>query len=382
MADNQIQNIIISETGSPKPQKKARKKTSGLRRLAKIFLVALGILIVMLIAGWVAFRAMVQAPEIPSINAPVDGDFEGGFIPLDDDGESEPAAVGSGLRAPLRFTDDNRRQNIFTFLIIGLNAGENANTIMVAAYDVDSREANLVSIPRDIPVHATRNGRKLSSSFIIGSNHGGGIEGGVARVQRDVMTVIGFIPDFYVVIDYDAFFAIIDAVGGIEVYVPIRMRYDDPCDNLRIDIQPGLQPMNAETALHFVRFRQGNPGFPDMPGGDLGRIQNQQAVVAAVTERLLRPASLLRIPEFINIFNESVHTDLTTRNMAWAGEQLFLIRGTDALSGYTLPISHSGRRQGISYEYLDAAGVIELVNRTINPFYEDIQLQDLNIIRY
>ena len=382
MAENQIQNIIISEDTDQKPQK-PRKKTSGIRRLIKICLIILGILAVMLIAGWITFRATVQAPEIPSINLPDEPAAGGMFIPLDNGDETESPAVGSGLRAPLRFTDDNRRQNVFTFLIIGLNTGQNANTIMVASYDTISREANLVSIPRDVPVHATRNGRKLSSSFIIGSNRGGGIEGGVERVQRDVMSVIGFIPDFYVLIDYDAFFTIIDAVGGIDIYVPIRMRYDDPVDNLRIDIQPGQQLMDGETALHFVRFRQANrnSGYPDLPGGDLGRIKNQQAVVAAVTERLLRPASLLRIPEFISIFNKSVHTDLSVRNITWAAEQLFLIRGTDALSGYTLPVSHSGFRNDISYEYLDPAGVLELVNRTINPFYEDIEPRDLNIIR-
>ena len=378
MDDNQFQEIVISEDSSRKSRKK-RKKASGLRRFVKICLVTLGILTTILVAGWIAFRVTVQPPEIPSINRS-DDNIDIGFIPFDEDDESEGSAIGSGLRAPLRFTDDNRRQNVFTFLIIGLNAGKNANTVMVASYDSVSREANLVSIPRDIPVHATRNGRKLSSSYIIGSNRGGGVEGGVAQVQRDVMSVIGFIPDFYVVIDYDAFFTIIDAVGGIEIYVPIRMRYDDPIDNLRIDLQPGLQHMNGTTALHFVRFRQGNSGFPDLPGGDLGRVQNQQAVVTAVTERLLRPASLLRISEFINIFNDSVHTDLTLRNMAWAGEQLFLVRGADAISGYTLPISHSGRRNGISYEYLDAAATLELVNRTINPFYEDIKMQDLNIV--
>jgi len=102
---------------------------------------------------------------------------------------------------------------------------------------------------------------------------GRGIAGGVAQMQREVMTIIGFIPDFYVVIDYDAFFAIIDAVGGVDIYVPFHMRYDDPLQNLNIDIQPGLQHMDSEMALEFSRFRMSNHGFRSIT--DYQRMENQ-----------------------------------------------------------------------------------------------------------
>ena len=141
--------------------------------------------------------------------------------------------------------------------------------------------------------------------------------------------------------------------------------------------------MDSATALDFARFRQANrnSGYPDLPDGDLGRIRNQQAVVNAVAERLLRPASLLRVPEFIGIFNDSVHTNLSMGNLAWFATQLHGIRGTDVLSAHTLPGSHSGLSNGVWYQFLDAEAVVELVNDTINPFYEDMELRDLNIVR-
>ena len=63
-------------------------------------------------------------------------------------------------------------------------------------------------------------------------------------------------------------------------------------------MQPGLQHMDSATALDFVRFRQANPGsgYLSLPDGDLERVSNQQAVISAVMERLLRPASILRVP--------------------------------------------------------------------------------------
>ena len=282
---------------------------------------------------------------------------------------------------PERLADD-RREHFYTFLIIGLNEGTNVNTAMVASYCWVTREANLISIPRDVPVHHTRNGRKLASSYIAGSGGGRGTEGGVLQVQLDVLNVIGFIPDFYVVIDYDAFFSIIDAIGGVEVYVPIRMRYQDPCQDLDIDIQPGLQLMDSATALDFVRFRQSNrnSGYPSLPDGDFGRIRNQQAVINAVIEKLMTPQSILRIPTFVNIFNDSVHTNLAIPDMMFFALELNNVMGTDALSTYTFTPTHTSG-DPMWYEFLNPTQVLELVNRTINPFEQNIELRDINLVR-
>jgi len=277
---------------------------------------------------------------------------------------------------PERMADD-RRDLFYTFLIIGLNEGTNVNTAMVASYCAASREANLISIPRDVPVHATRNGRKLASSYIIGAGGGRGIAGGVAQVQHDILNVIGFIPDFYVVFDYDAFFAIIDAIGGIEVYVPFHMRYTDPYQNLDINILPGLQRMDSETALHFARFRRANRGYQSIT--DFQRIRNQQAVINAVINELLRPSNILQVPTFVNIFNDSVHTNLTTPNMMFFALELNNIMGTDDFHTYTFPTHTSG--EPMWYELLTPNSVLELVNRTINPFYQYIELRDINIVR-
>jgi len=319
---------------------------------------------------------MGQVP-MPPAERPINTDNESGY-PED---EQEVEYIWP---APERFTQDDRRDIFWTFLIVGLNEGRNANTVMVASYCGITREANIISIPRDVPVNAARNGvaQKLASSYLAGAGGGRGRAGGIAQVQRDVMNVIGFIPDYYVLIDYDTFFTIIDAVGGIEVYVPIRMRYRDPCQNLDINIQPGLQHMDSATALDFARFRQANrnSGYPSLPDGDIGRTRNQQAVINAVISSLLTPASIIRIPEFVSIFNESVYTNLTFRDMMFFALELNHVRGTDALSTETLvPVQSSGRP--LYFEFLGPASVLEIINTTINPFYEDIELRDLNIIR-
>ena len=351
--------------------------TKRMRILLKSFLITILAISAIVVIGVILLDRAVQPPPptpLGDVRVPADPppSNTNNISSEEDDDNEEEAWFEYVWPAPERFTDDNRRENFWTFLIIGLNEGQNSNTVMVASYCAITRKANLISIPRDVVAHPTRVGRKLLSSYLAG---------GVPVVQRDVMNIIGFIPDFYVVIDYDAFFAIVDAVGGIYIDVPIRMRYDDPYQNLFIDIQPGWQHMDSATALNFTRFRQANrnSGYPSLPDGDFGRVRNQQAVINAVIYRLLTPASILRIPQFVDIFTESVYTNLTYTNMMYFARELNRVIGTDSLSTYTLlPVRSGGRPH--YYEFLGASNVLEIVNRTINPFDQDLELRDLNIV--
>ena len=322
-------------------------------------------------AGALFLSHNIRPPEIPTIESPpVIEIFD--LVPGKAE-EPEPE-----LRAPIRFSSEDRKELFFTFLVLGLTVGDNANVIMVMSYDAVNQEAHLVSIPRDSLVNANRSIRKIGLAYPNGKLTGDDVEGGIAQMKREVMSVIGFAPDFYIVIDFAAFENIIDAIGGVEIDVPIRMRYDDPFQSLHIDLQPGLQHMDGQTALHFARYRIGNAGYRTI--SDYERIENQQAVIDAALGRLLRPASLLRIGTFIDIFNENVHTDLDALDMLWLAGELNRIRGTDALTSHTVPTDGTSGHP-MWYEILYGPGIVELVNRTINPFTQDIELEDLDIIR-
>ena len=369
------------------------KENKRMSKRARLFIKSFSITAVCaaaLVVGAVAgFNALITPPAQSEVvaataDAPRHEVDDEGFlvVDIDQNDNEEDDCPWPVYNAP--YWAEDKREYFWTFLIVGLNEGTNANTVMVASYCGVTRQANLVSIPRDVPVHPTRNGRKIASSYMIGAGRGRGIDGGVAQMQSDVKTVIGFVPDYYVVIDYDTFFTIIDAVGGIYIDVPIRMRYNDPYQNLFIDLHPGLQHMDGETALLFSRFRQANrnSGYPDMPGGDLGRIQNQQAVINAVISQLLRLENLnpVRINEFVNIFNDSVHTNIPLRDMLFFATELRHINGLDALTAHTFA-THSATANRISYQILTPAAVVELLNETVNPFNEDISVGDLRIVR-
>lgn len=361
------------------------------KRTIKLFSISAVISIVasLLIIGGgfvLAFSRTIRPPEVPSIPTSIVWDDDPfaqntpteNSNPSDSENDDPPEdeLLEPHIPPPQLQQYEDRKPMFFTFLIIGLNNGLNANTIMVGAYDYNTQQGYIISIPRDSRVDFERNNRKIVAAYQVGRLGGRGHEGGISRMGMEVRSLIGFTPDFYISVDYDAFIRMVDAIGGVEIYVPFHMRYDDPLDNLRINIPAGLQTLDGLNALHFARYRTGNN--PQFTITDFQRIEHQQQVLGAVMRELLTPASLLRIPEFIDIFSTYVNSDLSYGELVWLANQGRAISG-DSLHLYTLPMAGTCRE--FWYEFPDQAGILELVNRTVNPLVRDITSADLRIVR-
>ena len=343
----------------------------------KTFLIAVGVMVIAGGIGWAALSVgnAVRPPDIPAIVTAMPYDDTG-----DADGYDTEGEPSGSLLPPQLMQFEERKPMFFTFLIFGLTEGLNANTIMVAAYDAEAQQGYIVSIPRDTLVDVQRNSRKIVSAYPVGRLNNAGHEGGVARMKYEVSTLIGFRPDFYISVDYEAFIRLVDAVGGVEINVPFHMRYTDPYQDLHIDLPAGLRTLDGHDALLFARYRTGTPGISPTIS-DYQRIEHQQQVLSGVVSELLTPASILRIPDFINIFNTYVDSDLAYGELLWfANQARHIIGGTDALNLDTFPmLGTSGAPYW--YELPDPAGILELVNRTVNPFVRDITMNDLRIAR-
>ena len=270
-----------------------------------------------------------------------------------------------------------RRERFFTFLIFGLDEGANTDTIMVAGFDEIAGRGYVISIPRDTRVDVQRRARKINAAYPVGRLNGGGHAGGVEQLKREVQTLVGFRPDFYVALKMDVVVEIIDAIGGVEINVPFHMRYtEDTCQDLYIDIPAGVRILDGINAMHFARYRYGDAGFRSI--SDFTRMQHQQQLLSALFRTMISPANIPRIPELVRLGNELLTTDLALNHLVWFGQKMALSTGPDALETFTLPIrGNTGRAPW--YEYPDPQGILELVNRTVNPFTTDITLDMLRI---
>jgi len=246
---------------------------------------------------------------------------------------------------------------------------------MVAGFDEIAGRAYIINIPRDTRVDVQRRVRKINAAYPAGRLQGGGHEGGVEQLKREVQTLLGFRPDFYVSLDMDVVVQIIDEIGGVEINVPFHMRYTDPYQDLFIDIPAGVQTLDGTNAMNFARYRLGDQGFRSIT--DFTRIEHQQQLLTALFRSMIRPANIPRIPALMTLGSELLITDLEYRHLAWFGGQLRGVTDMTALETHTLPIAYT-RRQGW-YEMPCAEGILELVNRTVNPFTTDITLDMLRI---
>ena len=194
-----------------------------------------------------------------------------------------------------------------TVMIMGVDERDDdvgrADTLMVATVDPKKKQVSLLSIPRDTRAFMQGSYDKINSAYAYGG----------WQLTRDVVEDLLDTPvDHYVLINTRSFPKIIDAIGGIELYVETRMYYVDEWDDavpggLVIDLYPGLQHMDGITAMSYVRYRDEE--------GDIGRIARQQRFMRAVMEKVTSPAIVTKLPAVIRECMGAVETDLSFRQL-------------------------------------------------------------------
>lgn len=177
-----------------------------------------------------------------------------------------------------------------------------SDTLMVAMLDPNKHKVALLSVPRDTMVKIEKYGYdKINSAYAYG---------GHKLTQDTVEDLIGVSIEHYIQIDVHAFRRIIDALGGVDIDVEKRMYYEDPWDDdggLVIDLYPGEQHMDGETAITYVRYRDEE--------GDIGRISRQQKFMQAVLDKMTSPSTIPRLPAVVKEVFSCVETDMSLRQM-------------------------------------------------------------------
>ena len=181
-----------------------------------------------------------------------------------------------------------------------------SDTMFVAMYDPKNQQVSLMSVPRDTRVKIPGHGwEKINHSFAYG---------GYKLTQRTVEELLGIRINHYIVIDFKGFQKVVDAMGGIDINVEKRMFYEDPYDNLVIDLSPGMQHMDGRTAIQYVRYRDEE--------GDIGRIKRQQHFIQAVQEKLMSSSIVVRLSDMVKAVTALIKTDMSTTEMLNLGRSL------------------------------------------------------------
>ena len=260
----------------------------------------------------------------------------------------------------------NRREGVYTFLIVGLDdTSEITDTLLLATYDVKAGEVNFLSIPRDTAVDVPWEYQRISTVYGTSLSQGGGIE----SLRQQVRDLTGVFPDYYFVVDTDAVGQLVGALGGVWFDVPQDMDYDDPYQDLYIHQEAGYRLLTGEDAMEIVRFR--SRGMD----GDMARIQVQQDLMKAVIQQCLALEDWSDVLELAGVFSGNVTTDLSADNLLWFAQQGVEIDG-DQLRFFTLPCS-GAYENSVLYLLADPEETAALINQYFNPYTYDISFADL-----
>ncbi|XHU96659.1 MAG: LCP family protein [cyanobacterium endosymbiont of Rhopalodia gibba] len=175
-----------------------------------------------------------------------------------------------------------------------------SDTMVLLRFDPNQDKLRLLSIPRDTRANIGRGIRKINEANYYG---------GAALAAEAVSTLLGGVPiDRYVRVNIQGVEKVIDALGGVNVYVPKNMKYTDHSQHLYINLKQGEQHLDGERAIAFLRFRYDRYG-------DIGRVQRQQMLMRAVVEQALRPQTVLKMPEILSVIGTYIDTNLTVEEL-------------------------------------------------------------------
>lgn len=195
------------------------------------------------------------------------------------------------------------------------NGGKLTDTIIVATYDPKNQKASLLSIPRDTFVG--KNPQTGTGSDKINALYQKSPE----KTLEKVNYITGLDIKYYMVIDNQALIKLVDVIGGVDFYVPIDMIYDDPSQDLHINLKEGQQKLNGDKAEQLLRYRHGNLDkktgkylgtYPEEYGGnDYGRMRTQREFMIETAKQTLQAKNILKVKEIIDIAYEYVETNLS-----------------------------------------------------------------------
>ena len=248
-----------------------------------------------------------------------------------------------------------RKQNI---LLLGIDSngegtdlweGTRSDTIMVFNIDPKTHSIKAISIPRDSKVYLPENKgvQKINSAHALG---------GVNLVKKTLKETFGIKIDKYFIVHDEAIEKIVDALGGVPIYVEKKMLYHDYAGHLHIDLEKGNNVLNGKQAIGYLRYRKDGLG-------DIGRTQRQQWFMKSFLETVRSPQAITKIPEVLSIANNYIKTDMGFYELS---QYAAMARSIDnnKIEIATLP-GAPNQKGYISYWILDPVKTQEVINRMI-----------------
>ena len=262
-------------------KRKIRRKKRRLKML-RLLAVMLIFGVILLAAGWICQQVYGWAARTYAVYAEI--------------------YDGYRQRRELRAASFDPRFDGYTnILFVGLDtgaegSGQQADNMFLLSFRHEDGAVRIINIPRftltEIP--GMPQPQRINNAYPYG---------GINLLEQSVTKLLHVTVHHYVVIDTETLSELVDAIGGIDVYVETNMDYDDPEGDLHIHIPKGYQHMDGDTAQKYLRYASDDLGV-------YGRSKRQQSFIKSVYKSMLQPDMLTRLPKVTDVWQRRVNTTI------------------------------------------------------------------------
>lgn len=238
-------------------------------------------------------------------------------------------------------------------LLLGSDArGEEkarADTIMIAHYNEKKGTYKLTSIMRDSYVSIPDHGKhKINSAFM---------RGGPELMRKTIKENFDIDLQYYAIVDFEGFVQLIDEAfpKGVEINVEKKMSA-----YVEVPLEPGLQRLNGEQMLSFVRFRHDAIG-------DFGRVQRQQQALQAISNQLSGIQTIPKLPKLIGVVTPYINTNMDTGDILFMAKDFFA-KDRGNIDTFRIPIENGYEDANIKGEGAVLELDLEMNNEAFHQF--------------
>lgn len=233
-----------------------------------------------------------------------------------------------------RLPDDRFKDRFFSLLVIGIGQSEKleqdreADSFILLLIDKETRKMNFLLLPRNV-VAVIPGGREEMLLSAIYSDRG----------RDTLISSIGHLLQVpiqhYLILKPGSLPAIIDAIGGIEIYIPDDMHYSDSYADppLEINLKKGTQRLSGEEVMKFLRYRSDELG-------EIGRLKRQQSFLRVFQEQVGSVEIFFKSYWITKAMAGRIETDMSLANFSFIS--WYLIRG-QSIKMEILPGTDQGR---------------------------------------
>ena len=342
----------------------------------------LGIVLLVFAFGGIQFYRFYRQPLGPSLELPTATQMRPTLTSLP---VEEEAFVNTSTEIPQAEATSTPQPlcggpSTMNILAVGSDSRGNhylyglADVIRLVRVDFVNKRVGILEIPRDLWVeipeisdHYGITEGKLNQAYLYGNKGLGYYDGpgeGPGLLARTMNLNFGVQPDHYIAVNMKTFENIVNAVGGIDVYLPYEISVRSKENPKGFAIPEGQHHIDGETALWVARIRQYHT---------FGRAENQNIVMCALRKKILSPAIVPAVPELITTFQRYVQTDLSPEQINQLACLATQMNGQDIVFA-SFPIELFSNKKQFDTQLGDTTSILDVDKDVLRDYINRFQL--------